>query len=212
MNYIPLRSNIGGNPQSHSNSKSSRVRTLRLTHQLEELSKSCLEDISAMGDFRKVLLDNRRKMKKASSESNASTVTLPSIADAETLTPAESADRKLTKISISFDAQSANSHLAGFSGAMLNKKEFAVQLRRCLNINLTKDELDELFAKMDVDHSLHVDGVEFVRYFFNLGTHARWKRQMESMERIAKMEDDEKKKVEEENAKYGEMKQREKFE
>ena len=85
---------------------------------------------------------------------------------------------------------------------MLNKKQFAIQLRRCLNINLKAAELDALFEKMDVDHSQLIDGVEFVRYFFALGTQARWRMQLETLNRRAKKHEDEKSKAEQEKTRY----------
>lgn len=192
MKLIQLRGNGDSNPQSHSKG-TSRVIMNRSTYKLEELSKSSVDDVTAMTDFRRVLLENRRKLKRPSS---SSFVTLPSLIPeedslSESVSPVEAADRKLAKISISFDAGSYNSHLAGFSGARLAKMEFAVQLRRCLNINLRKVELDALFEKMDVDHSGQIDGVEFIRYFFALGTQARWQMQIETLSRRSKKHEDE---------------------
>lgn len=205
MQLIKLRGAENANPQSHSKGIS-RVQMTRSTHILDELSKSCVEDINAMTDFRRVLLENRRKLKVARI-GTGSVATLPAIgmddigsqksqtSQCSQLTPAEAvaaADRKLAKVSVSFDSGSYNSHLAGFSGSMLNKKEFALQLRRCLNINLKQIELDALFVKMDVDHSGLIDGVEFIRYFFALGTQERWRIQHETMNRRSKMQEDEK--------------------
>lgn len=192
MKFIQLRGGEGTNPQSYSKGIT-RSQISRSTHKLEELSKSSVDEISAMTDFRRVLLENRRKLKQSTStSSSASVVTLPSLTieedslGGESVSPADAADRKLAKISISFDSGSYNSHLAGFSGRKLAKKEFSIQLRRCLNINLKKVELDALFEKMDVDHSGEIDGVEFIRYFFALGTQARWKMQIETMSRRSK--------------------------
>jgi hypothetical protein len=187
MKLIKLRAPEDSNPQSHSKGIS-RTRLTRSTHLLDELSKSCVDEISAMSDFRKVLLENRHKMKsiRQQQESVVAQNGDDSVDDAtnasSSVPPVEAADRKLTKISISFDSQSYNSHLAGFSGSMLNKQEFSIQLRRCLNINLRKIEMDALFEKMDVDNSGLIDGVEFVRYFFALGKQARAAVQRETME------------------------------
>eukprot|EP01040_Poterioochromonas_malhamensis_P005369 gene5372-5756_t len=150
---------------------------------LDELSKSSLSEVSSiMDDFRRLLVENRRKnqLNSTSSSVPSSSSLSPSFRSEskeieETCTPLEAANRKLTKISISFDSQSYNSHLAGFQGSKLDKAEFDVLLRRCLNINLRKVELDALFANMDADGSLLIDGVEFIRYFFHLGNEARWK-------------------------------------
>lgn len=109
-----------------------------------------------------------------------------------------SADAKLTKYSVSFDARSLNSDISGFQNS-LTKKELDTQLRRCLNINLKRKELDALFEKMDADKSNAIDGVEFIRYFFALGTEARWQQHMERVRRLAKQaEHEKKKKIEEE--------------
>lgn len=114
--------------------------------------------------------------------------------------PVTAADQKLTKVSISFDSRSANNDLSGFSGALLNKRDFQTQLRRCLNINLKQIEVDALFAKMDVDNSGLIDGVEFVRYFFALGIEARWKRHIEKMLRNTKrLEEEKQKKIDDAN-------------
>lgn len=86
-----------------------------------------------------------------------------------TLSPLQQATDKVAKVSLSFDFRSANNPLAGFYGTELNKKEFAQALRRCLNINLSRPELDALFDSMDANGNGRVDGVEFVRYFFRVG-------------------------------------------
>mmetsp|Transcript_9571 Transcript_9571/g.21513 ORF Transcript_9571/g.21513 Transcript_9571/m.21513 type:complete len:281 (-) Transcript_9571:1924-2766(-) len=174
MQFINLRSKEGTNPQSHSQGLSRSI-TTRSTHMLSELTQSSVGDVSAMDDYRKILLENRKKMKNSASTLKPKAVKLAPIASTASedddsslgfTTFLEKADKKLTKISISYDAQSYNSHLQGFSGALLAKEEFGTQLRRCLNINLKKKELSALFDKMDDDSSGLIDGVEFVRYFF----------------------------------------------
>lgn len=199
MKLIPVRRRDDVNAQSHSKGLS-RIKHNRSTHKLDELSRSSVDDISAMTDFRKVLLENRRKLK--STLSTSSVVSLPPLVLEEdsldgSISSVEAADRKLAKVSISFDSGSYNSHLAGFSGSRLDKKEFHIQLRRCLNINLKKSELHALFEKMDMDKSGEIDGVEFIRYFFALGTQARWKIQIETMNRRAKQQEDERSVAEE---------------
>lgn len=166
-----------------------RTVQIKSTHRLDELSKSSLNELSSvMDDFRKLLIENRRK--NGLSESSASSVSSAPLksesAEYEGLTPLEIANRKLKKISVSFDSQSYNSHLAGFQGAKLTKPEFETLLRRCLNINLKKIELDALFDTMDADGSLLIDGVEFIRYFFQLGNEARWKMLIDTKEIQAK--------------------------
>lgn len=167
-----------------------RTVQIKSTHMLDELSKSSLSEVSSiMDDFRRLLVENRRKnqLNNTSSSAPSSSSLSPSFRSEskeieETCTPLEAANRKLTKISISFDSQSYNSHLAGFQGSKLDKAEFDVLLRRCLNINLRKVELDALFANMDADGSLLIDGVEFIRYFFHLGNEARWKMLIDTKE------------------------------
>lgn len=196
MKLIQVRKRDGADSPNHTVGIA-RLKLYRSTHKLDELSRSSVDEISAMTDFRKVLLENRRKQKQSTlSMHTSSVVTLPPLVFEEdsldgSVSPVDAADRKLTKVSISFDAGSYNSHLAGFSGRRLDKKEFLIQLRRCLNINLKKPELDALFDKMDMDKSGEIDGVEFIRYFFALGTQARWQMQIETMSRRSKKQEDE---------------------
>lgn len=172
------------NPLSQSRGISRQI-SRKSTHRLEELSKSSMTDVtSVMDDFRKILLENRHKNPMSLSQGSLSSATFISKEDAEVagLSFADAADHKLTKMSITFDAQSSNNHLQGFAGARLTKKEFDILLRRCLNINLRKAEFDALFEKMDADGSMLIDGVEFVRYFFHLGNEARWKMLIDTKE------------------------------
>lgn len=194
MKLIPIRRRDDTNTQNHSQGLA-RSKINRSTYKLDELSKSSVDEVSAMTDYRRVLLENRRKLKH-STLSTSSVGTLPPLTHEEdsldgSVSAVDAADRKLAKVSISFDAGSYNSHLAGFSGRRLDKKEFHTQLRRCLNINLKKSELYALFDKMDVDKSGEIDGVEFIRYFFALGTQARWQMQIETMSRRSKKQEDE---------------------
>jgi hypothetical protein len=172
IDNMKLKSAAGTNPQSHRKLMSRSI-THKSTHKLDELSRSVADEVSVMSDFRRILLDNRRKNQPhhtaskpelRSQDSFCSNVIETASQDALT-----EANAKLTKISISFDSGSTNSYLAGFQGARLNKKDFNIQLRRCLNINLRRIELDCLFARMDDDCSGLIDGVEFIRYFFGLG-------------------------------------------
>lgn len=155
--------------------------TLKSTHILDELSKSCLADIHTLHDFRKVLFSNKLKKAPHVVETNDETLD-PSTENHNYLnegigngyiTALRAANDKLTKRSLSHDSRDPISYLLGFEGLKLDKYDFNVQIRRCLNINLTRDELEALFFSMDVDTSGFVDGVEFVRYFFMLGNKAR---------------------------------------
>jgi hypothetical protein len=166
-----------------------RTIQIKSTHKLDDLSKSSLTELSSvMNDFRRLLIENRRNNQfetSTISSENSSPLRTES-AEFQGLSPLEIANRKLTKISVSFDSQSYNSHLAGFQGAKLSKEEFDILLRRCLNINLKKPELDALFIDMDADKSLLIDGVEFIRYFFHLGNEARWNKLIDTKEIQAK--------------------------
>lgn len=90
-------------------------------------------------------------------------------------TPLQVANDKLTKGALSFAPLGTMNVLAGFQGQDLNKEELSVQLQRCLQIVLRKEELDALFSSMDADDSGLIDGVEFTRYFLTLGNIARSK-------------------------------------
>lgn len=215
------------------------------THRLAELSQSSLSDVSSvMDDFRRIMIENRRKnmaltgARPLSSQSSvadgslgelqSSTASLassipqrrpllgagdddvhcdapfesaenddapqstaqrragsfvrPPVArrasffsseESQSADPLLRANNKLKKIAVAFDSSSYNSHLAGFQGAKLQKQEFHMLLRRCLNIHLKASEFDALFTTMDADRSGLIDGVEFIRYFFHLGNEAK---------------------------------------
>jgi hypothetical protein len=175
---------------------------LKSTHVLEILRKSSIDEINVMHNFRKTLIESRLKNNQASLKS-ISNISQSQSNDSyyNDLDPLEIADRKLTKISLSFDYGSVNSHLEGFQGPRLTKTEFNILLKRCLNINLRKQELDALFLKMDKKKDNLIDGVEFVRYFFILGNKARRDFNMEIVNRIAKNYEEKKKKTIEEEEK-----------
>ncbi|CAN0343249.1 unnamed protein product, partial [Ectocarpus fasciculatus] len=95
---------------------------------------------------------------------------------------------KLEKLAVKFDSQGVNNDLKGFAGIDLSKKEFDTQLKRCLCIWLTTPELDALMVAMDTDGNGSIDGVEFVRYFFDLGIAARDRLRENRIELQAKKE------------------------
>ena len=170
---------------------------LKYTHKLEELSKSSIDDFISMDDFRKVLLAERNKQKKMygeltggsiiSKKSSVSILNSPSnisrmstIEGDENSTKTrysiidlEAANQKLAKVAVSFDAMSNFNILKGFQGAKMDIQQFHGQLKRCININLTKGELFAMFKSMDVDDSNTIEPVEFIRYFFDLGNKLR---------------------------------------
>ena len=151
----------------------------KYTHRLDELVKSSLSEINALAEFRKVISEERIKERNLNA-SNTCSMSRPTSASAP-MTKKDhlaSANAKLTKYAISYDSGSFINILAGFqghtdSGGWIGKQEFDVQLRRCLNIAITKDELDALFDTIDDNHNELIEGVEFTRYFFKLGNEAR---------------------------------------
>lgn len=108
--------------------------------------------------------------------------------------PLAVANDKMSKAAMSFTPLGSMNVLAGFQGQDLNKEELAVQLRRCLQIVLTKEELNALFESMDADGSGLIDGVEFTRYFLTMGNIARSKK----IETKVKLEKDRKARLEKE--------------
>lgn len=178
------------------------------THKLDELKKPATMDASLLSDFRKVLFEGRSKRMQSLSlvqmdeplptHHRKSPTNLPrsragtadgdqSVGSASTIACLRSANEKLTKLSVSYDSRDPVSYLLGFEGLALDKQELNVQLRRCLNIWLTKEELDALFESMDSDNSNLIDGVEFVRYFFSLGNKARGKINRELSNKLKKL-------------------------
>mmetsp|Transcript_10431 Transcript_10431/g.15716 ORF Transcript_10431/g.15716 Transcript_10431/m.15716 type:complete len:420 (+) Transcript_10431:662-1921(+) len=171
------------------------------TRVLDDLKKSSVDEITALSEFKKVLVESRRASKisqglvpgaitsfmekeatfsrantaaeyedTASIESRPHSVQSKSVSRSATTDPLQLANEKIAKVSLSFDFRSPNNPLTGFYGTQLDKKEFAQSLRRCLNINLSRSELDALFDSIDANGNGRLDGVEFVRYFFRVGS------------------------------------------
>ncbi len=162
----------------------------KFTHRLEKLTKSSLGEIHSLHDFRKIISEERMKEK-------ASTLEFPprAVVDNSTLSREqhlEIANAKLTKFAVSYDAGSVINILAGFQGnnggGWINKAELEVQLRRCLNIILNKEELEAIFLCMDDNNNGLIEGVEFTRYFFRLGNEARHKTKLENEARHLKQQ------------------------
>jgi hypothetical protein len=95
--------------------------------------------------------------------------------------PLTTANAKLAKASLSYAPSAEYNILAGFQGQDLNEAEFDVQLRRCLQVNLSKKELTAMFRSMDADGSGLIDGVEFTRYFLTVGNIARETTRLETL-------------------------------
>ena len=71
--------------------------------------------------------------------------------------PLAIANEKLSKAAMSFTPLGSMNVLAGFQGQDLNKEELAVQLRRCLQIMLRKEELSAYltaWTRMEVASSM----------------------------------------------------------
>jgi hypothetical protein len=90
-------------------------------------------------------------------------------------TPLLVANEKLTKGALSYAPLGTMNVLSGFQGQDLDVEQLGIQLQRCLQITLHKNELEALFRDMDADNSGLIDGVEFTRYFLTLGNIARSK-------------------------------------
>jgi hypothetical protein len=165
--------------QKYKNEKRRPI-TLKSTNRLDKLTGSCLGELTSMTSIRGVLMserDRQRELRQAEREGVGM--------DMGCLTPLARANMKLTKVSVSFNAQSSNNDLSGFqSGLPLSLNEFDRQLRRCLNITLTREELEDVFANMDADGSGDIDGVEFTRYFFKLGSEHKAMLRLRETERL----------------------------
>lgn len=168
--------------------KQRRPVLLKSTHRLKELSTSALdESFTSLRNFRTALYSERSKSMMSANDSGNFNFTA---AREKTLRrdPLESANEKLEKLAVKFDSQGVNNDLKGFAGIDLSKKEFDTQLKRCLCIWLTTPELDALMVAMDTDGNGSIDGVEFVRYFFDLGIAARDRLRENRIELQAKKE------------------------
>lgn len=97
--------------------------------------------------------------------------------------PLTSSNNKLAKASLSYAPTGQVNILQGFQGQDLTEEEFDVQLKRCLQVNLSKKELHAMFTAMDADGSGLIDGVEFTRYFLTVGNIARDKIRMAALEK-----------------------------
>lgn len=146
--------------------KKKKTTSLKSTHYLDALCKSSLNEFSTLSQFRKQIINDREK--PAAQSANIFRRTQSKGVD-----PLESGNAKLTKFAIRHDSRRENNDLEGFNGYSLNKEEFDYQLKHCLTIYLTRDELDAVFTHIDTDKSDFIDGVEFLRYFFKLGQDAR---------------------------------------
>jgi hypothetical protein len=118
---------------------------LKSTHRLTALTHSSFGEINAMRNVRSGFIGQRAK------ERDEAALLRPKAIEKKT-TPLERAELKLAKCSMKYDKRRMNDDLAGFhDGPGLTFDEFDVQLKRCLNIKLTKEECDALFEHMDKD-------------------------------------------------------------
>jgi hypothetical protein len=179
--------------KKYNNEGKVRPKQLKSTNYLDTLTGSVVDELQGMTHIRGVLLGERARIRDLRAQER-------SIVDrTHELSPLERANEKLTKASVSFNALSANNDLSGFQGRPLTVTELDVQLKRCLNIKLKSDELAAVFRVMDLDDSKDIDGVEFTRYFFKLGSDAIALMRKRELEREEK-EREEKRRLEEEEA------------
>ena len=142
--------------------KLKRKQVRKSTALLDDLCNSSSEDIIALKDFQRTLIQQRLSKKNQFSSTRETK-----------LDPLKAANEKLTKISLKYDSRRVNNDLQGFVGAPMTIEEFDYQLKRGLNIWLPREELEALFESMDTDHNRAVDPVEFIKYFFKLSCNAR---------------------------------------
>lgn len=91
-----------------------RKKQHKFTHRLEELTKSSLDEIKALSEFRKVISDERMQLRTANlPEAPSRPVSPLKLTEEQNLA---SANAKLTKFAISYDAGSFINILAGFQG------------------------------------------------------------------------------------------------
>lgn len=166
---------------------------LKSTHKLESLTHSAYSEINAIRNVKMMLLKERAKLREEAAAER------PRMREKNS-NPLKSAQKKLQKVSLKYgkflilltihylfnlissyhatfystDKLRTTDDLAGFKGGPgLTLTEFETQLKRCLNVNLSSEEVNALFVSMDVDNSKTIDGVEFTRYFLRLGNEAR---------------------------------------
>jgi hypothetical protein len=156
----------------------------RSTYHLDSLKRSSLHEITALTEFRKVIGEERLQKKKID------TLTLKSSNNSNQSSPLERANQKLSMLALTYDPISFINFLSGFRGASnsgsLTKKDLNIQLQRCMNIFLTKAELDALFQHIDENRSNIIDGQEFSRYFLQLRNETKLKITREQLMRMHK--------------------------
>lgn len=146
--------------------KSTNPKKLKSTHRLDELCQSSLSEFQSLSQFRYQIINERKKLTASSPHS-------PVPAPVPPIDPLVSGNEKLTKFAVRYDSRRMNNDLDGFHERILDKAYFDYQLKRCLCVYLTPEELDAVFTSIDADRSGYIDGVEFLRYFFKLGMAAR---------------------------------------
>ena len=191
----------------------SREVAFKSTHRLDELSKSSLDEFKApMDEMRRILMRSRDHKPNASTVSSGARSFSasgddengrergPATTQDEENEDLRVAEMKLTKASLSFNPTGTSNVLIGFQGADLTMAELDSQLRRSLSIILRKRELEALFKCMDVDNSGTIDGVEFTRYFLQMGIDERKRHKMSVLRKTWAAEAQEKARVEAEKA------------
>lgn len=193
INSSKISINKLNNENKNNEIKVKKIKNIKLksTHKLNELCKSSLNEFNTLSTFRYQIINERNKnnlLNSSSSFSSSSSPSSPShnssssplknslknIKNLKKLNnPLKSGNEKLTKFAVRYDSRRMNNDLDGFHERVLDKTYFDYQLKRCLCVYLSPEELDAVFTYIDLDKSGFIDGVEFLRYFFKLGQDAR---------------------------------------
>ena len=160
-----------------------RVKMYTSYRKLNLLKKSSYDQFQEVKNVHHELI---LKRKQNNAELELLTATVKPKAKVKETDPLTIAKNKLSKLSISHDPFSVNNHLKAFVGVDLTEKQLRMLLRRCLNVYLSKVEMSALFKSMDEDDSKLIDGVEFVKYFIELGNEERHKLRKHLYERLEK--------------------------
>lgn len=174
-NEITTSENNNKIKKRNNNKNNNSKKILKSTHKLDELCKSSLTEFNTLSQFRYSIINERNKQQQLiqTIPKINSNKTLISPNEISTIDPLVSGNEKLTKFAVRYDSRRMNNDLDGFHERVLDKNYFDYQLKRCLCVYLTPEELDAVFTYIDVDKSGSIDGVEFLRYFFKLGLDAR---------------------------------------
>jgi hypothetical protein len=127
---------------------------------LKELTKSALPEINYLSTFRNEILTHHKSI----------TATTIEKSDETTLDSFESAKHKLTMLALSFNSQGMFTILSGFHDTFMSFEFFQSQLKRCLHLHLSLQEDVALFEYLKHKERDTLDGTDFIRLLFKLGT------------------------------------------